>query len=76
MTYSGTVKNGVVVLEGLEGLPDGTRVRVEPVEADATPARGSKTLGEALLELAGAIDDLPADFARNHDHYIHGQPRR
>ena len=31
MIYLGTVENGVVVLEDGTMLPDGTRVRVEPL---------------------------------------------
>jgi hypothetical protein len=34
------------------------------------------TIGEALLEFAGTAEGLPRDMARNHDHYIHGAPRR
>ena len=29
-----------------------------------------------MLKLAGAAKDLPPDFAAEHDHYIHGTPRR
>lgn len=36
----------------------------------------SKSWGEALLELAGTAQGLPGDFAHNHDHYLHGAPRR
>jgi hypothetical protein len=36
----------------------------------------SKTWGAALLEVAGTAQGLPADFANNHDHYLHGTPRR
>ena len=35
-----------------------------------------KSWGEALLEVAGAIEGLPSDYAQNHDHYLHGLPRR
>ena len=37
---------------------------------------GEKSWGEALLEVAGAIEGLPSDYAQNHDHYRHGLPRR
>ena len=36
----------------------------------------SKSWGDALLEVAGTAQGLPADFAHNHDHYLHGAPRR
>lgn len=32
--------------------------------------------GAALLPLAGSVQGLPADFAANHDHYLHGASRR
>lgn len=28
--------------------------------------------GQALLEIAGTADDLPADLSINHDHYLYG----
>jgi len=67
MTYRGRIKNGVVVFEGDVPLPEGTEVRVEAVE----PA-GGKTLADRFRDVIGSISDLPADMARNHDHYIHG----
>lgn len=36
----------------------------------------SRSWGEALLEVAGTAQGLPGDFAHNHDHYLHGAPRR
>ena len=36
----------------------------------------ARSWGNALLELAGTAPNLPADFARNHDHYLHGTPKR
>ena len=32
--------------------------------------------GQALLEIAGTAEGLPTDFAENHDHYLHGTPKR
>jgi hypothetical protein len=50
--YRGQVKNGVVVLDKPNGLPDGTHVEVEPVSPRAAgePRRGS---AEAVLRHAG-----------------------
>ncbi len=70
MTYRGTVRNGVVELESAAKLPDGTQVVVEPVSA------GSPSIFEKLARLAGQAKGLPPDLARNHDHYLHGAPRR
>ncbi len=72
MTYTGTVSKGTVILPPEAKLPDGTKVRVEPIE-DISQL---EPVGKRLLALAGAAGDLPEDFAQNHDHYIHGAPRR
>ena len=37
---------------------------------------GGKSWGEALLEVAGTVEGPPPDYAENHDHYLHGPPRR
>jgi len=71
MIYRGQVKNGVVVLEDEVSLPDGTEVCVEPVEQEPR-----KTLAERFENVIGVVDDLPADMAQNHDHYIHGTPKK
>ena len=71
MTYRGKVQNGVVVLAGPDTLPEGTEVRVEPLEATGEP-----TLAERFQDVIGAAVDLPADMADNHDHYLHGTPKR
>jgi hypothetical protein len=41
----------------------------------------SKDLDEApvlhkLGALIGSVSNLPTDLARNHDHYLHGKPKR
>jgi cephalosporin-C deacetylase-like acetyl esterase len=36
---------------------------------------GGKSWGEALLEVAGTVEDLPRDYAESHDRYLHGLPR-
>jgi len=72
MSYTGTVENGKVSLPPGVQLPNGTKVRVETVE---TPAEGG-TLADSLGEFIGVLGDLPADFAKNHDHYIHGAPKK
>ena len=76
MTYRGKVKEGVVVLEGGIKLADGTEVEVQPIAAKSARASGADTLAQRLLKHAGAVKGLPADLARNHDHYIHGTPRK
>lgn len=70
MTIQGIIKNGVVVLDQSPPLADGTRVEV--IVAD----EGTKPTLEGVLKLAGTLGDLPADMAEQHDHDIHGTPKR
>lgn len=73
MTYRGRVHNNVVVLPPDAMLPEGCEVIVEPVEA---PAGERGSLLDHLGDLVGSMGGLPEDFAENHDHYIHGVPKR
>jgi hypothetical protein len=70
MTFKGTVKQGVVVLEQGSSIPEGTEVRVEVVRDE------SGSLGDRLLKFAGTAPGLPEDMADNHDHYVHGAPKK
>ena len=72
MTLQGTIVNGSIVLDEPVALPNGSRVEVE-VKAHA---RAVSPLGEALLKLAGTAVGLPEDMAQQHDHYLHGTPKR
>lgn len=76
MTYRGRVQNGVVVLDDGAALPDGMAVRVEPVEAPGDASEESDDFVRRMLEIAGTAEGLPPDLARNHDHYLHGHPRK
>ena len=71
MTYQGKVKGGLIELEPGAVLPEGTVVRVEPVQAEPGPS-----LAERLKPVIGIAKGLPRDFAENHDHYIHGTPKK
>lgn len=73
MSFIGTVaENGTVTLPPEVKLPAGTQVRVEPVD----PKEDTRPIGQKLLALAGVVKDWPQDFAENHDHYVHGTPKR
>ena len=74
MTLRGHVKNGAVVLDKPLGLPDGTDVEVEVRPLDA--GGDGPTLYERLQDVVGSAEGLPDDMAENHDHYIHGTPKR
>ena len=72
MTLEGTVRNGVVVPDQSENLSDGTRVRIVVPE----PNEPEEATFVSLLELAGTVEGLPPDMARNHNHYLHGHPKQ
>lgn len=90
---TGTVHQGVIVIdEGVE-LPEGQTVKiiveqaasteekpppaaVEPIVTAGEAEPALSPLAQMLLSHAGTIDDWPADFALNHDHYLYGADKR
>jgi hypothetical protein len=72
MTLQGTLQNGMIVLDQPAPWPEGTRVEVLVKPAEEK----QPTLRERLLKHAGTVPDLPPDMAAQHDHYIHGTPKR
>jgi hypothetical protein len=70
MQLDGTVQNGVIVFTNPVPLPEGTRVKVLVEDAEGEPTLLN------LLKHAGALPDMPSDFAARHDEYIHGTPQR
>jgi hypothetical protein len=77
MTYDGQVQNGVVVFENGTALPEGTHVRVVPVVVELQNEHEQpRTIAERFANVIGKAKDLPEDFAENHDHYIHGTPKK
>jgi hypothetical protein len=60
-------------------LPEGTVVSVSLAATTEDPAPPI-SIGEKLAALGKWAEslptDLPADFARQHDHYIHGTPKQ
>jgi hypothetical protein len=67
----GTVRNGVIVVDHADDLPDGTKVKVLVESPQPRPS-----LAERLLKHAGTVPGLPSDLADQHDHYVHGTPKR
>jgi hypothetical protein len=63
-------------------LPRLSRPELEQVDAklhellQRKPQASTRNWGEALSSLAGTVEGLPADYAVNHDHYLHGVPKR
>jgi len=83
MLLEGTVINGTIVLDNNHQLPEGARVEVglkqpelRQAEASPEPPKAASSLGEALMKLAGTAVELPEDMAAQHDHYLHGTPKR
>lgn len=76
MTCSGYVKDGVVVLDSPDALPDGARVMVAVIQGGAVEPNAIPSLYEQMESFVGILDGLPADLADNHDHYIHGCPKK
>jgi hypothetical protein len=70
MEFTGQIRDGAVVLDDAQELPEGARIRIVVLEKiSGGPYSG-------LLKYSGIVKDLPKDFAKNHDHYLHGQPKK
>jgi hypothetical protein len=69
--HHGIVRNGTIVLDEGAQIPEGTRVQVTPVNE-----AGEELTLIWLMKYAGCLKDMPSDFAAEHDHYIHGTPKR
>ncbi len=72
VSYTGKVKNGVVVLPPGVTLPEGTEVKVEPLEL--LPENDPYI--QAVLRLAKPRPHWPKDYALNHGHYVSGEPMK
>jgi hypothetical protein len=84
MTARGKIKNGKVVLEDPNALPDGTEVEVRLAKKNKPTAKTKKprakarpqTLADRLANVMGKATGLPADASVNHDHYLYGTPKQ
>ena len=74
MSFQGVVANGMIVLDNGAKLPEGARVEIL-VKPESAADETESSLA-SLLKFAGAVKDLPPDMARNHDHYLHGAPKK
>jgi hypothetical protein len=68
MSFTGTVKDGVVVLPREAKLPEGAKVEVQPISEDP--------FVKTMLKLARPRPEWPRDFALNQGHYLYGEPKR
>ena len=80
MSFTGQMRDGVVVFPVPVPIPEGAAVEVAVREASNSDAVSSETSPrthyEIFKEFIGSIPDLPEDMAENHDHYIHGTPKK
>jgi hypothetical protein len=72
MSYTSIIENGVVKVPSAAAWADGTPVRIEKIEG----ASDRNELTRKLRQIAAQLDGLPPDWAREHDYYIHGTPKR
>lgn len=71
MELEGVVRNGVIVPDAEGALPEGTRVRIS-----VAPGEAVTSFGQRFAKFRGVVPELPADLARQHDHYRLGTPKR
>lgn len=71
MELQGVVHNGVIVPDDATALPEGTRVQIIVTAVDKP-----KPFGERFAQFKGAVPGLPADLAKQHDHYRLGISKR
>ncbi len=79
MSYKGTVKNGVVVLEPGVKLADGTVVRVEPDQKPGAVEQ-ARPVPRDQLDPVWRMGELAVptgipDLSTNADHYLYGHPK-
>ena len=71
MSFTGKIQNGVVVLPPEIKLPEGTEVKVEPLNASETDP-----FLQAISKTAKPRPHWPKDYALNHGHYVSGEPKK
>ena len=71
MSITAIVENDTIKLP--VHVPDGTRVEITLPAGDAAQASSPHAW---MLKYAGIVDDMPADLAAEHDHYLYGTPKR
>lgn len=73
MSITATVENDTIKLP--LHVPNGTRVEIT-VPVESARSEDDLTLYDTLRDIIGKAEGLPADFAAEHDHYLHGTPKR
>ncbi len=70
MSITAIVQNDTIKLP--VHVPDGTQVEITFPEGTAASESSPHAW---MLNYAGVADDLPADLASEHDHYLYGTPK-
>jgi hypothetical protein len=74
MSITAIVQNDTIKLP--VHVPDGTKVEVVlPRETSGGESEVSGSFFDTVRDLVGSVEG-PADWAAEHDHYIHGIPKR
>jgi hypothetical protein len=73
MSITAIVENDTIKLP--VHVPDGTQVEII-IKTEQAPAPAPQSFFDTVRDLIGSVDGLPEDFAAEHDHYIHGTPKR
>ena len=78
MPYRGHIENGTVVFDEATEIAEGAVVSVEVLQQRGVQRKEDMSVSDydRLESLIGRAEGLPPDFAENHDHYIHGQPKQ
>ncbi len=76
MSYRGTIKNGVVVLEPGASLPEGATVRVEAEPVPEKETSKGQPEDDPLFDMGKYAGKTGvSDLAVNLNHYLYGHPK-
>ncbi len=70
MSYKGHVSNGVIVLDDVVSLEDGTSVAIEVLDVPTSHDERPALRFEHYQDIIGSVDGLPEDWSENHDKYL------
>ena len=75
MNVTAIVENDMIKLP--VHVPDGTKAEITlKTEEQAPPIGEAGEVTDALLAISTQVKGLPSDLAAQHDHYLHGHPKR
>lgn len=74
MSITAIVENDTIKLPAGVHVPNGTIAEI--VLQTGMQVESPSSFFETVKDLVGSVEGLPSDFAAEHDHYIHGTPKR